>query len=151
VLPPVNLHVTLAFLGMRDADRVDGIAAATRDAAKGLPVPRLGATGLAGVPPRRPRLFAAELDDEEARAAALAAAVGQALAAEGFYEPEERAFWPHVTLARVRRGQRPEQARGRDMPAGAFDTPDVVLYRSVPGGGGARYEPLATERLRPVT
>ncbi len=151
MLPPVNLHVTLAFLGMRDADRVDAIAAATRDAVKGLPVPRLRATGLTGVPPRRPRLFAAELDDEEARAAARAAAVGQTLAAEGFYEPEERAFWPHVTLARVRRGQRPRQARDADLAASAFDTPDVTLYRSVPGGGGARYEALATERLRPVT
>ena len=59
------------------------------------------------MPPRRARLFALDLDDEGGRAAARSqAAVSDALEAGGWYRPEKRPFWPHVTLARVKRGER---------------------------------------------
>jgi 2'-5' RNA ligase len=146
-VPPDNLHVTLAFLGMQAADAVPAIADAALGAVRGLETPVLTPSGLTSVPPRRPRLFAADLADEEGRSAMVAAAAGQALADAGFYELEDRPFWPHVTVARVRRGDRPAGLSAKGLPADSFQAPEVVLYRSVQGGGGVRYEPLAGELL----
>jgi 2'-5' RNA ligase len=147
VLPSENLHVTLAFLGLRDTAQVAEIAVAAREAVTGMRAPLLTPSGLTGVPPRRPRLFAAEVDDEGGRAAAVAGAVARALAEQDLHEPEDRPFWPHITVARVRRGERPAAPSADDLPADAFETPEVVLYRSDPGPGGTRYSALASERL----
>ena len=62
-------------------------------------------------------------------------------ALEPWYEPEERPFWPHVTLARVRKGER---ARPLDLepPADEFVASEVTLYRSRLSPKGASYEAL---------
>lgn len=141
---PDGLHVTVAFLGSRAADRVGAIWEAARLAAEGLAVPRFVPGGVVAVPPRRPRLFALDLADPDALGARIQSAVAAALQEAGEYEPEERPFWPHVTTARVRKG-----ARAR-RPAAApalepFSPPALTLFRSHTSSKGARYEAL--ERL----
>jgi 2'-5' RNA ligase len=91
-------------------------------------------------------LFALDLADEGGRAGALQAAASDALEAGGFFEPEKRSFWPHVTLARVRRGRHPGPVTA-EPPAMALDAPEVVLYQSLLSPSGARYKPLARTRL----
>jgi 2'-5' RNA ligase len=94
------------------------------------------------VPARHPRLFAVDLEDEDGRAAAVAEAVDEALAEAGLFPRERRAFWAHVTVARVRRGAR-ATAVGEDPPAGpAFRAAGLTLYRSRVGPSGSRYEAL---------
>ena len=69
------------------------------------------------------------------------------LAAARLYRPEKRPFWPHITFARVKRGERrapPVEAQG--LPSAPFDAAEVTLYRSHLSPRGARYEAL--ERLR---
>ena len=78
---------------------------------------------------------------------ALQAAAEGALAAARFHRPEKRAFWPHITLARVKRNQRAEPLEAGEDPPGPFDAADVVLYRSLLSPQGARYEPLARLEL----
>ena len=97
------------------------------------------------VPPRDPRLFALDLDDEGGRATALQAAASAALEAGGWYRPEKRPFWPHVTLARVKRGERrvPPLPERPPPPGEPFDAAVVTLYRSTLRPQGALYEPLA--------
>ncbi len=142
LVPAEALHVTLAFLGAIEAARVGEVWEAVRVGAGGHGAPCLAATGVAGRPRRRPRLFALELADEGERAAALQASIAAALGAVGLYELEERRFWPHVTLARVRRGERAPRL-GSDAPDLApFRASRLVLYRSRPGSD---YEAL--ERL----
>lgn len=142
---PEALHVTLVFLGWQDESAAERIAAAAFGALPdGLP-PRLAATEVKPVPPRNARLFALDLDDDGGRTTALQAAMSDALEAGGFYRPEKRPFWPHITLARVKRGERrvPPPPDDPPPPAEPFEASVVTLYRSTLRPQGALYEPLA--------
>ena len=142
---PEALHVTLVFLGWQDESAADRIAEAAFGALPAGPPPRLAATGVKPVPPRNARLFALDLDDDGGRATALQAAMSDALEAGGWYRPEKRPFWPHITLARVKRGERrvPPPAEEPAPPADPFEASALTLYRSTLRPQGARYEPLA--------
>ncbi len=148
LVPAEALHVTLAFLGSRDPDAVDGIAGAVSDAVAGHPAPRLTPRGLTALPPGRPRVLALDLlDDAEARAGAIQGALEQALATAGIREPESRPFRAHVTVARVRKNARPRAVSAATPPIEPFVAPEVVLYRSELRPDGARYSPLGSTRL----
>jgi 2'-5' RNA ligase len=141
---PEALHVTLVFLGWQDESAADRIAEAAFGSLPAAPAPRLAATGVRPIPPRDARLFALDLDDEDGRATALQAAMSGALEGGGWYRPEKRPFWPHMTLARVKRGERrvaPPPDRPPPPPE-PFDAGVVTLYRSTLRPQGALYEPL---------
>ncbi len=142
---PEALHVTLVFLGWQDESAAPKIAEAAFAALPGGPPPRLTPAAVRSLPPRNPRLFALDLEDEGGRATALQAAASAALEAGGWYRPETRPFWPHLTLARVKRGERRVAALPDrpSPPAEPFDAPVVTLYRSTLRPQGALYEPLA--------
>jgi RNA 2',3'-cyclic 3'-phosphodiesterase len=140
LVAPQGLHVTLAFLGYLPEEEIPRIIAAIPPAAGEAPV--LRATGVKPVPPRRPRLFALDLADEDGRAARIQAGVSDALESLALYEPEERPFWPHVTLARVRKGRRVRAIEAPPPPAEPWRAEAVTLYRSILRREGARYEPL---------
>ena len=110
VVAPDGLHVTLAFLGHRPLDEVEAAAAAVRAAA---PAPRLRIRLELGAPlwlsPRRPHVLTVALHDVDGELARLQAAVATGLAAALDWVPERRAFRPHVTVARVRRGVAPRR------------------------------------------
>ena len=143
-VPLESLHVTLVFIGHRPEDELPEIAAAVRDAARGSAPAVLRAAAVVPVPRRgAPRLFALDLEDEGGHAAAVQAALSRAL--EPWYEPEKRPFWPHVTLARVRKGTRPHPLHAEPPPE-EFVANEVTLYRSHLSPKGARYE--AVERVR---
>jgi 2'-5' RNA ligase len=141
------LHVTLAFLGWQDEAEAEAIAAAAFGAASGVERPVLTPAGLEAVPPRRPRLFALDLYDEDSRCAELQGGASRALEAGGFYEPEKRPFWPHITLARVKRGARAEAPGEQAPPGEPFAAVELVLYRSTLRPEGALYDPLARLEL----
>lgn len=140
------LHVTLVFLGWQDEAAAEAIAQAL-----GAPpaAPMLRATRVRPLPPRDPRLFALDLDDFEGRATALQAALSAALEAGGWYRPEKRPFWPHVTLARVKRHERrvPPLPDTPAPPGDPFPAAALTLYRSTLRSQGALYEPLARMEL----
>ena len=98
---------------------------------------------------RGPRLFALDLEDLEGRASGVQASVSDALATGRWYEPEKRPFWPHITLARVKRRER-RVAPLSDAPAPPsepFSASELTLYRSTLRPQGALYEPLARVEL----
>ena len=150
---PESLHVTLAFLGYlpeKEIPRLREIVEASRAPAPSIaladPVPR---------PPHgRPRLFA--LPADSAGAVSLQAELAEKLVAARLYKPEKRPFWPHVTVARVRREERGSQRPAlvsrspRAFPKGLvqpFDAVRIVLYRSQIQPQGAKYTPLAQVEL----
>jgi RNA 2',3'-cyclic 3'-phosphodiesterase len=145
---PEALHVTLVFLGWQDEAAAEAIAAAGFAAAE-VAAPLLRAGAVRPLPPRDPRLFALDLEDLDGRAAAIQAGVSDALAAGGWYKPEKRPFWPHITLARVKRGRRRVAPLPVEPapPASAFPALELTLYRSILRPQGALYEPLARVTL----
>jgi 2'-5' RNA ligase len=142
---PEALHVTLVFLGWQDESAAEEIAAAAFRALPAGEPPRLTPTGVRSVPPRDPRLFALDLEDEDGRATGLQGRLSRALAAGGWYRPEKRPFWPHITLARVKRRERRVPPLGDDPapPGDPFEAAVVTLYKSTLRPQGSLYEPLA--------
>jgi 2'-5' RNA ligase len=152
-VPLESLHITLAFLGHRPEEEIEPIAEVVRESAG--PAPWVELLDPVQRPRRgRARLYA--LPALSPGAEALQAGLQQGLIEGGFYEPEKRPFWPHVTVARVR-----PEARGSRRPAIASDPPGklpeglseaflgvrMALYRSELQPTGARYVPLAQVKL----
>jgi 2'-5' RNA ligase len=146
-VPPESLHLTLVFIGHRPEEEVPAISGAVVGAVGGLAPALLRPVQVVPVPKRgRPRLFALDLEDVGGRAGAVQAAVSAALEEGGWYQPERRSFWPHITLARARRGTRPDPLVA-DPPPGDFEAREVTLYRSRLSPRGASYEALARVAL----
>jgi 2'-5' RNA ligase len=145
-----NLHVTLAFLGWKGLEDLDGIAEACA-VVRGRGALELSLGEAVVLPRRRPRVLAVSLADDTGALAATQSAVAEALAAGGFYEPEERPFLGHVTVARAGRGARiPRSAVVSEPPPRLpFRGAEVVLYRSHLRGAGASYEALVRIGLEP--
>ena len=108
------------------------------------------------LPERNPRALAVELHDEHGRLAALQAEVVAALQRVSGWQPDsnahtgvkakasKRRFHPHVTVARLRRGDAPEQRALPPTPSASFKPQELVLYRSWLSPEGASYEAVAT-------
>jgi len=130
-----NLHFTLAFLGHRPVAELPQIVGALRDAAARAARPRLSVRGY-----RETRSVGMlTCDDEDGRAAALAADLHERLEALGVYERERRRWLPHVTVLRFRRRPRLRPALPELEP---FAPSDAAAYLSRLRPGGARYEVL---------
>jgi 2'-5' RNA ligase len=143
---PEALHVTLVFLGWQDESAAPDIASAAFAAPpRGPMILRPGA--IRPLPPRDPRLFALDLEDAGGATGALQAAVSGAL--RPWYTPEKRPFWPHITLARVKRGERRVAGLPDDLPPPEepFEAARLTLYKSTLRPQGALYEPLAEATL----
>jgi 2'-5' RNA ligase len=153
-VPAASLHITLAFLGYRPEKEIGRIGEIV-ESIEG-PAPLVELRDPVARPERgKPRLFA--LPVESPQALALQSGLETRLVSERFYEPEKRAFWPHLTVARVR-----PEARGSKRPRRVESPPGplpqgllqpvscvrVALYRSELKPQGAQYTPLAQVDLR---
>ena len=148
-VPAAALHVTLVFLGSKPAEAAGRLWEVAAAAAGACRAPGLTPLGAIAVPRRRRRLFALDLADDGGRAAELHRAVAGALADADLHEAEDRPFWPHVTLAHVRRGIRPEPWPARQPLPAPFTSCSLTLYRSEPAPSGARYRVLERLELAP--
>jgi 2'-5' RNA ligase len=146
---PEALHVTLAFLGYLPEKEIARLAAIVEACGRPAPTVELGEP--VPRPERgRPRLFA--LPASSPGTVELQACLEGALVAARLYEPEKRPFWPHITVARVRR-----EERGSKRPALVSRPPEglpkallqavscvrMTLYRSELKPQGAKHTPLA--------
>lgn len=142
-----GLHLTLKFLGSVEAERVASIRDALAAAVLGTPALSFTLTEVGAFPTvSRARILIAGLESE-APLELLVHRIERGCAELGF-PVEGRPFRPHVTLGRVREGGRlPDPAvraiEGAALPAVSFRPERVVLYESLPGPGGSRYEERA--------
>jgi 2'-5' RNA ligase len=156
-IDPGALHVTLSFLGSRDAAEVDRARGALMKLQPRSPVSiRLAAEPL-GLPRRRPRVMA--FDAESAAAVELQRTLVARLAEAGLIDepgPGGRRFRPHLSVARIRGDPRDRRLRRGalaglpPLPDGeghTFDAVRVALYRSELRSQGARYSLLADVEL----
>jgi RNA 2',3'-cyclic 3'-phosphodiesterase len=140
VVPPGNLHVTLAFLGSRPRSDLAPVAGAVREAAGRAERPELEVRGY-----RETRSVGMLVcDDQDGRAGALADDLFGRLEALGVYERERRPWLPHVTVIRFRDRPRLDP----ELPAlGRFSPSDAAVYLSRLHPSGAQYEVLESFAL----
>lgn len=154
VVKPDALHITLVFLGYQAEKDVKTIAKAAFDVDAEAPAVELAAEPV-GIPRgKRPRLIALAANSDGT--IDLQRQVEERLVEGGFYEPEKRAFWPHLTVARVK-----PEAPGSRKPALITTQPHplpehmfrffrptrLVLFKSHLRRTGAEYEAMAELEL----
>jgi 2'-5' RNA ligase len=135
-------HVTLKFLGWCEPHVLEKIGEIAREtASKAAPFhARLSTLGVFPSP-RRAAVLWAGIEDDGA-CAALAGALDQRLTPLGF-ATEQRAFTPHLTLARFKPPIKLEELPPLAFGNPNFEVAELVLYRSHLSSEGARYEAIA--------
>ena len=140
IVPPGNLHITLAFLGSRPAEEVPAITGGLRAAS--------AAAGPVELQPLRYRetrsVGMIVLKDLNGAATVLAEDLAARLERLGVYRAERRPWLPHVTVLRFK------QAEGLSPEVTNIRSIHVVrsaLYRSSLAPDGARYDALETAAL----
>jgi len=152
---PESIHLTLKFLGNIDSGRVDEILSAMEKAAEGILPFNLRIEGTGAFPnPGRAQVVWVGLGGGIETLSRLQKSVEEKLAKLG-YAAENRAFTPHLTLARVNQqavpGERQELGRRiteiRIEPA-TFNVVEVGLIKSELARQGAIYSRLGSVRLK---
>ncbi len=149
--------MTLCFLG-HHPERAIARVTELLEGTQPRPVPIRLEPDPVPIPGGRPKLYAVGAESEAA--AGLQAELAEPLGQEGLLKPEKRAFWPHITVARVRSERRPPdpgERRGKARPKRVAEPPEklpralgepfgavrIALYRSKTKPTGAEYELLA--------
>jgi len=141
VTPP-NWHITLRFLGRSTALRRDLVLRSLHDQLD-MDGFTIGFDGLGAFPyPMKGRVLWLGVGAGGEHLEELAVTCERAAVAAG-YDPEERPFHPHLSLARVR----PPQDLTKlidEFPRfpGRLRVDGVVMYESITGGATVRYEEL---------
>lgn len=152
-VPAPDLHITLAFLGEIAPGAIDPLVTALRSDLETCTPFDLSVRELVVPMPResRARMLWTTLADPEGECARVAERVSRTTAVYGT-PPEERAFTPHITLARARPPRRYQRlTRGRLEPcvaektigAAPMSVRAVTVYSSTLTAHGAHYEVLA--------
>jgi len=143
---PENLHVTLKFIGEVEAAKLDGIRSALTAIGLGAPV-GLDFRGLGFFPAEEyPRVLWAGLR-ASGNLPVLARDIDRALEGQGIAR-DERAFTPHLTLARFESRGFDEKLRAAiqknsEREFGAFEAREFHLIQSRLKPSGAEYTFLA--------
>ncbi len=148
---PENIHLTMKFFGNVDQARVSVISAATARVVKEFSPIQI-AVGKTGVFPRpsRPQVLWIGIDDPSGALAKLQQQLEKEFARAGFPK-EDRAFRPHLTIARIRKPH--DSARlaqtHLEMNFSAVDITltELILFRSELSSKGSKYTPLSRHPL----
>ena len=148
--PVENLHITCRFIGEWPEDRLPDLTRALGTFTLAGPIPiHISRFGFFPNPHHPHSFFAGVQSGPEL--SNLATAINRALLPLGL-APENRPYFPHVTLARIKRDSdiralREHIAAMTDFDFGAFDASDFHLFVSKPATRGSVYTKLATYDL----
>lgn len=146
-----NIHLTLKFFGNVALDRIPRISEAAARTVKEFSAFEIG-VGKTGVFPKpsRPQVLWIGVSDPSGKLSALQERLERECAAEGF-EKEDRAYRPHLTIARIRK---PEGARRladahlrmefKDM---RVEVTELIVFRSELSSQGSKYTVISRHRL----
>jgi RNA 2',3'-cyclic 3'-phosphodiesterase len=140
-IPLENQHITLKFLGGTSQELVSALTDVCSSVAASIPKNEVSLSGLGAFPnPKRARVLWVGFADAAGTLARLASALDRGFEPLGF-TAEQRAFTPHLTLARfkvpARLGQLPALPAEK-LPPVPID--EISLYRSKLSPHGAKYE-----------
>jgi RNA 2',3'-cyclic 3'-phosphodiesterase len=127
---PANIHLTIVFMGEVDPDRLTGIEAALDPVCRGQNPFRVALKGTGVFPNRRrPNVIWIGLAGDVEEMSQFRDALQDPLASFGI-EKEARAFKPHLTLGRFRRGSPPGEGLDRALSKFAdLESPVCALER----------------------
>jgi len=144
---PANLHVTLRFLGSIDEDLVDGLTVRLKRVAARHPPFEARARGLGAFPDaERPRVLWVGVEGDGV--VKLQKDVEATVIELGFPK-EERAFHPHVTVARVKEAAPlgDWSSLSEALEFGASTINEIVVYESRTKKAGVEYAARARVAL----
>jgi RNA 2',3'-cyclic 3'-phosphodiesterase len=148
---PENIHLTLKFFGDVDQAKAPLISDALARVVKEFSPIEI-VVGSTGVFPRpsRPQVLWIGIDDRSGALAKLQQRLEDECAREGFPK-EDRAFQPHLTIARIRKphdaNRLAEAHLRREFAAVELVLNELVLFRSELSPKGSKYTPLSRHRL----
>ena len=146
-----NIHLTLKFFGNVAVDRIPAISDAALRAAKELSAFEIE-VGKTGVFPKpsRPQVLWIGVSDPSGKLSRLQQALENEFAVEGF-EKEDRAYRPHLTIARLRT---PDGARRladahlqMEFEPAEITIKDLIVFRSELSPKGSTYTAISKHDL----
>src|SRR5512143_4317036 len=150
---PEGIHLTLKFLGEVPEAKIEEIKNALVQAAEATSRFRLKIAGAGAFPnPKNPRVVWLGVSGDIDKLSTLQGSVEKSMTAMGF-DREERAFSPHLTLARIKY-LRPRYSWQtaidsiRDIRLAEFDVNQVSLMKSYIKPSGAVYTEIGRARLK---
>ncbi len=148
---PVNIHLTMAFLGDTEDEKIKILAGMLKDKCSGFHEFDFMLSG-AGVFKnyRDPRIIWAGIKSPE-KLYALENKIAEGLKSTGFLI-EERQFKPHLTIGRVKSVRDTENLKNileryRDIEFQKVEVKEVILYESILTLTGPIYKPLGSYSL----
>lgn len=147
-----NIHLTLKFFGNVELNLIQRISDAAERVAKQFSKFQIG-VGETGVFPRpsRPQVLWIGISDPSGQLTALQQKFEHECAAEGFAK-EDRAYRPHLTIARLRKPEGARQLADAHL-AMRFEPieiglKDLVVFRSELSPKGSKYTVISAADLR---
>jgi|SRR5687767_1266463 len=148
---PENIHLTVKFFGNVDQAKVPAIsAAAARVVTDFSPVQiEVGKTGVFPRP-SRPQVLWIGISDPSGALLKLQQNLEEEFAVEGFPK-EDRAFRPHLTIARIRNPHNASRLAQTHLELEFSNVTltlnELVLFRSELSSKGSKYTAISTHRL----
>jgi RNA 2',3'-cyclic 3'-phosphodiesterase len=152
---PVNIHLTLKFLGEISDKSLDDVIESCKHAVHRVSPFALALEGVGVFPNRRqPRVLWVGLKGEVTRLTGLASLLNDALAVKGF-APDSKPLRPHLTLGRIKSAERIDEvlSLGRNLrfQHQEFVIQEVLVVQSELGRTGSKYTVLARLPLTGLT
>jgi RNA 2',3'-cyclic 3'-phosphodiesterase len=146
-----NIHLTLKFFGNVEVERIALISEAVERVVRQFSTFQIG-IGRTGVFPKpsRPQVLWIGVNDSSGQLSALQEKFENECAAEGF-EKENRAYRPHLTIARLRKPEGARQLADAHLQM-KFEPIDVelkelVVFRSELSPKGSKYTALSKHHV----
>src|SRR5690348_9734058 len=149
---PENVHLTMKFFGSVDQAKAPAISDVLTRVAKEFSPVKIVVGGTGVFPrPSRPQVLWIGIDDRTGALARLQTRLEDESARGGFPK-EDRAFRPHLTIARIRNphnANRLAEAHLR-LEFGSVEVglSELVLFRSELSPKGSKYTPISRSRLK---
>ncbi|HXD30036.1 MAG TPA: RNA 2',3'-cyclic phosphodiesterase [Pyrinomonadaceae bacterium] len=149
-----NFHLTIEFIGEVPRAKVDRLSGAALRAATNLQTFAISVSGAGSFPKSGPpKVLWLGVEDQSGKLNELHRRLEEECAVEGFAK-EDRAFHPHLTIARVRRiaGARELAAAHRELGFSTIEVAvkELLVIRSELSSSGSKYSVVSRHSLRSV-
>ncbi len=142
-----NIHLTLKFLGNVVVDRIEAVSSALERAVRDFGAFEISIGGTGAF---RTQVLWIGVTDPSQKLSDLNQRIEAACATEGF-EKEDRAYRPHLTIARIKRPdgakRLAETHRQIKFDPILVEVNEIILFRSELSSKGSKYTAISSHRL----